>query len=78
METTNRYFPKGILISSASANSTYGFPVGMSKEYDKDGNMTASKDWDKDIEFGINDLLKTYKEKITVYLQNNKDSLGYN
>ncbi len=76
-ETTNRYQSAGILISSSNANSTYGFPVGINKDYDKTGNLISSKDWDKNIEFGLKDLLKTYKEKINDYLQKNKDSLGY-
>lgn len=74
--TTNRYFVNGTLKSVSNINSQYGLPVGTEKEFDETGILKSEKDWEKGVEFSLQDLLKTYRKKITNYLEKNKDSIG--
>jgi len=55
----------------ASGQRCYTFPVGISYEYDHEGNVTKETDWDKPFKFSLDDLrkkiMREYKVDIFIH-----------
>ncbi|HEX8577215.1 MAG TPA: hypothetical protein VF677_13050 [Flavobacterium sp.] len=67
--TTYKYFHKNGILKT-SVIRFYGFPTGISKEYDQSGKVIKQTDWDKDYKFSIEDLVKKMKEEYDVDIMN--------
>ena len=60
--------PKNSLSLLKETTSFSKIPIGISKEYDIDGNLVREINYDKDFNFSIVDLIQFSKEKLDIDL----------
>ena len=58
----------------SSGNDFYDFPIGITKEYNENGELIKETDYDKDYKFSIEDLQKKMKATYNVDIMDKKQT----